>query len=363
MPDISPILALPLLQPAQAQKHVTVNEALLLLEAAVQLVVEDRSRTAPPAEPGQGQRHLVAPGAVGDWAGQEGAVAVFDSGVWRFVPPAPGWWAEVRAEGRQVVWTGSAWEIRQPDLDQLPGLGIGAAHDAVNRLALAAEASLFSHAGAGHQLKVNKATPADTASLLFQTGWSGRAEMGLSGRDDWALKVSAEGSAWIEALVVDGETGHVSGAAVQASASDVTPGRLMRADYGYSRGNLLGVVGQSGGLPTGAVMQSGSTGNGSFVRFADGTQICSHVVTLSWNANNTVTTTWTFPQPFAATPFVGLAAPNAGSSYVGCTAAEFGLFRQGGNELTASLVLTGLVPLSSSARVLDARVMAQGRWV
>jgi len=363
MPDTSPILALPLLQPAQAQKHVTVNEALLLLEAAVQLVVEDRSRTAPPAEPGQGQRHLVAPGAVGDWAGQEGAVAVFDSGLWRFVPPAPGWWAEVRAEGRQVVWTGSVWEIRQPDLDQLPGLGIGTAHDAVNRLALAAEASLFSHAGAGHQLKVNKATPADTASLLFQTNWSGRAEMGLSGSDAWALKVSAEGSAWIEALAVDGATGHVSGAAVQASASDVTPGRLMRADYGYSRGNLLGEVSQSGGQPTGAAIQSGSTANGSFLRLADGTQICTHSLTMLAGAYNNVGGTWTFAQPFVGTPSVSLTAPNSGSDYINCSASQFGLCRQGSGGVSVVLNLTGITPIDPAAQVRNVRVSAIGRWI
>lgn len=54
MPDTSPILALPLLQPAQAQKHVTVNEALLLLEAAVQLVVEGSQPHRAPRRAGAG---------------------------------------------------------------------------------------------------------------------------------------------------------------------------------------------------------------------------------------------------------------------------------------------------------------------
>lgn len=63
------------------------------------------------------------------------------------------------------------------------GLG-GAVADATHRLSLNAPASLFNHAGAGHQIKVNKNAATDTASLLFETGFSGRAEMGLTGSDD-----------------------------------------------------------------------------------------------------------------------------------------------------------------------------------
>ena len=39
MPDTSHALSLPLIQPSQAQKHVTHNEALRILDAVVQLVV------------------------------------------------------------------------------------------------------------------------------------------------------------------------------------------------------------------------------------------------------------------------------------------------------------------------------------
>jgi hypothetical protein len=49
MSDTSHILGLPYIQPAQAQKHVTHNEVLRVLDALVQLSVEDRDQTAPPA--------------------------------------------------------------------------------------------------------------------------------------------------------------------------------------------------------------------------------------------------------------------------------------------------------------------------
>ena len=54
---------------------------------------------------------------------------------------------------------------------------------------------------------VNKAASADTGWLVYQTEFSGRAEMGLTGDDDFHIKVSPDGTTWHEALVVDGATG------------------------------------------------------------------------------------------------------------------------------------------------------------
>ena len=51
MSDTSAILSLPYLQPAQAQKHVTHNEALQLLDVLVQMAVIARSLSLPPTSP------------------------------------------------------------------------------------------------------------------------------------------------------------------------------------------------------------------------------------------------------------------------------------------------------------------------
>ena len=56
MSDTSTHLGLPYLLAAQAQKHVTHNEALRLLDAMVQLSVLDRTRTTPPASPVDGDQ-------------------------------------------------------------------------------------------------------------------------------------------------------------------------------------------------------------------------------------------------------------------------------------------------------------------
>lgn len=59
----------------------------------------------------------------------------------------------------------------------------------------------------------------------------------------------------------------------------------------YGMRNILGTVSQSGGVPTGAVIERGSNANGEYVRFADGTQICT-------NSNAAIVTT---PAAFTGT--------------------------------------------------------------
>lgn len=209
--DTTPNLDLPYIAAAQAQKHVTHNEAIRALDAVVQLAVRDRDRTDPPPEPHDGDRHIVGPSANGTWTGRTGQVAAFQDGTWRFFAPATGWIAWVADEGRLVGWDGTAWiAVALQTVNPVPLVGINAIADATNRLSLNAPAALFNHAGAGHQLKINKAAAGDTASLLFQTGFSGRAELGLTGGDDYRLKVSPDGQTWHDALVVEARSGRVT---------------------------------------------------------------------------------------------------------------------------------------------------------
>lgn len=65
--------------------------------------------------------------------------------------------------------------------------------------------------------------------------------------------------------------------------------------------SIIGAVAQSGGVPTGAIIERGSNANGEYVRYADGTQICfSNAVTLSTLLNaQKMSGTWTFPAQFS----------------------------------------------------------------
>src|SRR5690606_38955500 len=88
--------------------------------------------------------------------------------------------------------------------------GIGTTADATNRLSVNSPAVLFNRETDDVQLKLNKEAAGDTASLLFQTGFSGRAEVGLAGSDALSFKVSEDGAAWTGALRLDAPTGMVS---------------------------------------------------------------------------------------------------------------------------------------------------------
>ena len=170
MSDRSANLSLPFILPSQAQKHVTHNEALVALDALVQLSVISAVQTAPPASPAEGERYLVPAGATGAWSGQDDKLAVKDASGWLFLDPREGWTAWVQDQATQVRFTGAGWAGAGGGYQNINELGVNTTADATNRLSVSSDASLLSHDGAGHQLKLNKATPGDTASLLIQPG-------------------------------------------------------------------------------------------------------------------------------------------------------------------------------------------------
>ena len=210
MSDRSSILSMPFIQPSQAQKHVTHNEALRQLDAVVQLAVISADLTSPPLQPDEGARYIVAAGGSGDWAGQDGKVAVWTDAAWMFYEPNAGWRADVLATGGMVRFDGSVWsDPATGSLQNTPYVGVNTTSDTTNRLSVASSATLLNHEGGDHQLKVNKAGTSDTASLLFQTGFGGRAEMGIAGNDDFSIKVSSDGTAFKTAIVADASDGSV----------------------------------------------------------------------------------------------------------------------------------------------------------
>lgn len=104
----TPNLALPYIEAAQAQKHVTHNDALSLLDALVQLAALDRDLTAPPSSPSNGQRYIIAASPSGAWSGHAGHVAAWQDGAWLFTTPRTGFLAYVVDEAAFVLWNGSA---------------------------------------------------------------------------------------------------------------------------------------------------------------------------------------------------------------------------------------------------------------
>lgn len=102
-------LGLPLVQAAQAQKHVTVNEALVRLDGLVNLVLQSESLTIPPTLVVDGDCYAVPLGAVNAWSGYDGAIAIGTNGGWDFVQPMRGWRAFIVDRGAGAVFDGSDW--------------------------------------------------------------------------------------------------------------------------------------------------------------------------------------------------------------------------------------------------------------
>ena len=445
----TPNLVLPYIAAAQAQKHVTHNEAIRALDAIVQLAVLDRDLAAPPGSPAEGARYIVAASATGLWAGHTGHIAAFQDNAWQFFTPGEGWIAWVADEATAIVWTGSAWtalgsgggggvtdhgaltglsdddhaqyynqargdaryalltaladkisvsekgaasgvatldatsklplaqlpaltkadvglanvdntsDANKPvstatqtalnakialsekgaasgvatldatsklPLAQLPALtkadvglanvdntsdankpvstatqtalnaktdevggslqsatllGVNATADATNRLSVASAASLFNHVGAGHQVKVNKAAAADTVSFLFQDAFSGRAEFGLTGDDNFHCKVSADGSAWTEAFVIDrtnGNTTFTKGAVLTQVDTFTASGTWTKPAWAKNVIALLVGGGSGGG--------SGRRGATSTARFGGGGGAGGGISRKEWLASD-----------------------------------------------------------------------------
>ena len=86
----------------------------------------------------------------------------------------------------------------------------------------------------------------------------------------------------------------------------------------YKPSNLVGIVSQLAGVPTGAVIERGSNANGEYIRWADGTQLCWRMDTVDRSFPfaygalfRTDILTFGFPAEFAFPPVV---APLCGSS-------------------------------------------------
>lgn len=147
-------------------------------------------------------------------------------------------------------------------------------------------------------------------------------------------------SAWGRSLIDDAD----------AAAFWATVGATSGPAEAFRRGNVLGTVSQSGGVPTGALIERGSNANGLYTRFADGTQICTHSVNSSASAQ----TTWTYPAAFAS-----------GSTPV----TTFGVASSTGILIGAMIDVIGVFSMNFSTRIADnsrvstsVRLQAVGRW-
>jgi hypothetical protein len=148
---------------------------------------------------------------------------MFADGSWWRLPARTGWLCFVEDENVLLVRRGPGWEAMVGEAvteEQLADgsivqLGVNTGADATNRLAVKSDAALLSHddvtPGTGDmRVTINKAEAARDAGFVFQDGWSTRALFGLLGDNDFVMKVSPDGSAFHDGLVIARENGAVS---------------------------------------------------------------------------------------------------------------------------------------------------------
>ena len=276
----SPNLRLPYLDANQNQKTVTHNAALRMLDALVNLHVASTALSAPPAAPNDGQCWIVASGGTGAWLGKDLNVAAWQDGAWSFYAPNPGTVAYVDALGGALMWNGTAWVSLLGAITTLglAALGIGTGADATNPLSAKLNAALFaalpttaSPAGTGDvRVKLSKQAAGNTASLLFQDAYAGRAEIGLLADDNLHVKVSPDGASVYDAIVVTAAGGDVSflvspGAPTPAAGDASTKlattafvAAAVSAVTGSGGGSVTSVAGRTGAVTLGVGDVSGA---------------------------------------------------------------------------------------------------------
>jgi len=207
MPNNTDRIGLPYILQSQSQKEVTHNDGLGLLDMLVQAVVQQVSLNTPPASPVLGDCYIVGGAPTGVWVGSANKIAQAITGGWRYYTPFNGLSVFNITDSTIYRFNGTAWVKLLDVLQNLSMLGINATADSTNKLSVNSSAILFNHIGNGVQVKLNKNAVGDSGSFLFQSNWSGRAEIGLTGDDDFHFKVSPDGSTWYDALVINRNNG------------------------------------------------------------------------------------------------------------------------------------------------------------
>lgn len=108
---MTPRLMLPYLQAGQAQKELSHNEALALLDIAVQPIVEAVGALVPPIAPVAGLCWILGTAPTGAWSGHGKALAGWTIDGWRFLLPSEGMSAWSRGDQNLARFLSGQWDI------------------------------------------------------------------------------------------------------------------------------------------------------------------------------------------------------------------------------------------------------------
>lgn len=221
-------LDLPYILASQADKHVTFNQAMDVLNQHVQNGVASKTTMSPPLNPNPGIRYLVPVASAGAWLGKAHNIAVWRDDAWDFYPTWDDYCLWIGDEAHLAVRVGSSWTaITNKDLVALKAsrFGINGEASEAERLVVQSDSILLSHdlarPGSGNMhLKLNKSAAAKSASILFQSNYDGKAELGLLGNNNFAIKIPI-GAGWDTPMLINTATGQIT-----LNAGNVRPALL-----------------------------------------------------------------------------------------------------------------------------------------
>lgn len=154
-----------------------------------------------------------------------------------------------------------------------------------------------------------------------------------------------------------------------ATDTQITRGEAGQIDVAgsrvFQRNNILGTVSQSGGVPTGAIIERGSNANGEYTKFADGTMICRlGGFTLTPGAGNDWIGTWTFPVAFSLNPILmPPSLPTAGANWDSSgQRSNVSFTGDGGPSTTTGLIRAWALDNTPVGDIRNVQLMAVGRW-
>ena len=203
--------AFPYIQPSQAQKHVTHNETVRLLDVLVQMSAISDQIEEPPSDAQEADCYIIPLDAKGPWAGRTDQIAYFENDAWRYLTPQKGWRIYVETKDCLELFDGSNWKAVVKDIDTST-LSNGPVTDSQKRFAVKTQTALWSalddtEGGDGGLIQtLNKDSSDCNLGFVFQTGYQTRALLGQFGSETFRLTTSGDGNAYFDALSVDSAT-------------------------------------------------------------------------------------------------------------------------------------------------------------
>lgn len=312
------------------------DQNLKILGVIARGTVLDRDLTAPPGSPTEGDAYIPAAIATGAWAGHEDEIAVWLGGAWFFITPIIGQVFWLVDEAFSVRWEGTSW---------VKYLGSAAARDVGESATNLMQVGAF---GLGALLSSQQTIDINTD--VPPGGWvsvSSSASNKPTAASGVVFANSSHSSTLDSQWFIENRQG--SGAPrIFFRQKDFNTNTWNAWVEIYHNHNILGTVSQASGIPTGSIIERGSNAAGEYVKYADGTMIC----TRRHTASNSADVTWTFPIAFSATPIV------TATARTGATEMLVAMIRT--NDTTTSCDFAAY--LAAGRATVSVNLTAIGRW-